>query len=355
VSRPRVLAALLVTTAVLAGLLPAHAQTKLRVGWCARTVTSGAAPFAIATRMGWFKNEGVEVELVPNPGSIDCVKNVATRELAFSLPGAEALAAGRAQGLKTRVYYTTYQGNVYGIAVPAESSIQSMADLRGKNIGVTSMASTGVIIARALASASGLDPDRDLSIVVAGEGAQSAAMLRNGQIAALSQFDTQYALVENAGVKLRLLDTKAIDRFPSNGIVALEETLRTRTREAVGLARAYAMGTVFAIANPEAAVRIFWDVYPYTKPTGKDDATSLRDDVKVLQARIVNWKLEKAGVRRWGESAETNYAALADFLLKWGVLKEKVEARDLLTNELIDEINRFDAVQVAAEARAWKK
>ena len=74
----------------------------------------------------WFKNEGIDVELVPNAGSIDCVKNVATRELAFSLPGAEALAAGRAQGLKTRVYYTTYQGNVYGIAVPAEGTVQSM-------------------------------------------------------------------------------------------------------------------------------------------------------------------------------------------------------------------------------------
>src|SRR5205085_11211300 len=137
----------------------------------------------------------------------------------------------------------------------------------GKNVGVTSMASTGVIIARALASASGLDPDRDLSIVVAGEGAQSAAMLRNGQIAALSQFDTQYALVENAGIKLRMIDTRDIDRFPSNGIIALEDTLRTRSREAIGLARAYAMGTVFAIANPEAAVRIFWEVYPFAKPT----------------------------------------------------------------------------------------
>lgn len=350
-----VLAVLLVAWAILASSAPADAQARLRVGWCARTVTSGAAPFAIATRMGWFKNEGIEVELVPNAGSIDCVKNVATRELAFSLPGAEALAAGRAQGLKTRVYYTTYQGNVYGIAVPAESAVQSMADLRGKNVGVTSMASTGVIIARALATASGLHPDRDLSIVVAGEGAQSAAMLRNGQIAALSQFDTQYALVENAGVKLRMLDTREIDRFPSNGIVALEDTLRTRTKDAIGLARAYAMGTIFAIANPEAAVRIFWEVYPYAKPTGKDEATALRDDVKVLQARIENWKLEKAGVKRWGENAEGNYAALMDFLAKWGVIKEKVDARDLLTNELIDEINRFDAAKVAAEARAWKK
>jgi NitT/TauT family transport system substrate-binding protein len=348
-------AVLLIATAILAGSATAHGQARLRVGWCARTITSGAAPFAIATRMGWFKNEGIEVELVPNAGSIDCVKNVATRELTFSLPGAEALAAGRAQGLKTRVFYTTYQGNVYGIAVPADSAVQSMGDLRGKNIGVTSMASTGVIIARALATASGLNPDRDVSIVVAGEGAQSAAMLRNGQIAALSQFDTQYALVENAGVKLRMLDTRDIDRFPSNGIIALEDTLRARTKDAVGLARAYAMGTIFAIANPEAAVRIFWEVYPYTKPTGKDEATALRDDVKVLQARIENWKLEKAGVKRWGESAEANYIALTDFLLKWGVIKEKVDARDLLTNELIDEINRFDPGRVAAEARAWKK
>jgi NitT/TauT family transport system substrate-binding protein len=75
----------------------------------------------------------------------------------------------------------------------------------------------------------------------------------------------------------------------------------------------------------------------------------------VLQARIVNWKLEKAGVKKWGESSEANYAAYVDFLLKWGVLKDKVETRDLITNELIDEINTFDAAKVAAEARAWKK
>ncbi len=35
---------------------PAHAQTKLRVGICARTVSMGVgSPFAIATKMGWFK------------------------------------------------------------------------------------------------------------------------------------------------------------------------------------------------------------------------------------------------------------------------------------------------------------
>ena len=55
--------------------------SKLRVGYCARTISAGAAPFAIATRMGWFKEDGVEVTLVPLAGSSDCVKSVATKEI----------------------------------------------------------------------------------------------------------------------------------------------------------------------------------------------------------------------------------------------------------------------------------
>jgi len=75
------------------------------------------------------------------------------------------------------------------------------------------MASAGVVIARALAAASGLNPDTDISLVVAGEGAQPAALLRTKQIDALSQFDTQYALIENVGLKLRILDKRLIERF----------------------------------------------------------------------------------------------------------------------------------------------
>ena len=179
-------------------------------------------------------------------------------------------------------------------------------------------------------------------------------MLRSKQVDALSQFDTQYAMVENAGVKLRLLDTKEIDRYPSNGFLALDETLSARKKDAVGLARGYAKGTIFTINNPEAAVRILYEIFPELKPTGKDEATAVRDDSKVLQARITNWKLEKAGVKRWGENSEANYAAYAVFLLKWGVIKEKVDAKDLVTNELIDEINKFDAGKIISEAKAYK-
>jgi NitT/TauT family transport system substrate-binding protein len=317
-------------------------------------VSSAAAPFAIAQKLGWFEKAGIQVELVPLPGSTDCVKLVATRDVQISLPSVEPLAIIRPQGVKAKFFYTAYQGNIYGIAVPADSPVKTMADLKGKKIGVTSMASAGVVLARALARQAGLDPDKDISIVVAGEAAQTAALLRSKQVDALSQFDTQYALTSNAGARLRLLDHPEIRKFPSNGFVALEDYLKTNRADAVALARGYAMGTVFAIANPEAAIRILWEVYPQTRALGKDEAAALKDDLLTLDARARNWRYEPVGGKRWGDNVEANYRAYLEWLIAQGVVKTRVDVKDLITGELLDDVNKFDAEAIRRDARAFK-
>ena len=340
---------------LLATAFSAHAgETVVKVGFCARTITSAAAPFAIAMKRGWYGKAGLKVQLVPVPGSTDCVKLVATGDLPWSLPSIEPIPAARQQGVKAKIFYTAYQGNIYGIAVLKESAIRSVKDLKGKKIGVASMGSAGVPVARGILAMNGLDPDNDAQIVVVGEAAQAAALIRGGQVQALSLYDTQYALVESAGQPVRLLDSGPVARFPSNGFFALEETVKKDRARAVALTQGYAMGTVFAMANPEAAVKILYDVYPQTKPSGKTDEQALRDDVKTLLARAEHWKLEAGGVKRWGESSIKDFDAYEDFLLRWKVIQQKVPVTDVVSNELIDEVNRFDAAAVAAEARAWK-
>ncbi|HVV62540.1 MAG TPA: ABC transporter substrate-binding protein [Pseudolabrys sp.] len=346
----------LLALAVLAATPAAAETTTVKVGWCAKTVTSAAAPYAIATKMGWFEKGGIKVQLVPLPGSTDCVKTVATRDVDYSVPSIEPLAIIRPQGVKALNFYTAYQGNIYGIMVPQDSPVKTFTDLKGKSIGVTSMASAGVIIARAIAKTEGMNPDTDIKIVVAGEAAQTAALVRSGQVAALSQFDTQYALTENAGAKLRPLEkaNAMIKHFPSNGFVALEETLKTKRAQSVALAKGYAMGTVFALANPEAAIRILWEVYPQTKATGKDEATALRDDLATLKARASNWPPSAGGAKKWGENSFENYNKYIDFLVANGVLKTKIDAKELVTNDLIDDINDFDAAAIEKQAKAYK-
>ncbi|PYN07282.1 MAG: myristoyl transferase, partial [Candidatus Rokuibacteriota bacterium] len=84
---------------LLASPLTAPAQTRIRVGTCARTLTAGVgSQFAVAQKLGWFAQEGLDVEVVPLTGSTDCFKFVATREFLITLPSMEPLAIARQQG-----------------------------------------------------------------------------------------------------------------------------------------------------------------------------------------------------------------------------------------------------------------
>jgi NitT/TauT family transport system substrate-binding protein len=345
---------LIALAVVLASCTGARAQTVLMVGWCASNVTSAAAPLAVAQKLGWFDAGGFRVEPYPLPGSKDCIDAVAAGTLSYALASIEPLAIAGPRDAGLKVFYTAYQGNIYGLAVADDSPIHTLADLRGKRIGVTAMASGGVIVARALVASAGLDPDHDISFVVTGEGTQAAAMVAQDRVDALSLYDVQYAEVRNAGEPLRMLDNAAIARFPSNGFVATDATIAARRDEAVALARGYAMGTVFTIANPEAAIRIMHEVWPQTVPDGFAEATALHADLVTLQARIPNWQLAAGGVSHWGESSLANYDAYLGFLLKSGVLHQPLPAADLVTNELIPAINDFDAAQIAAQAKAYR-
>jgi hypothetical protein len=83
-------------------------------------------------------------------------------------------------------------------------------------------------------------------------------------------------------------------------------------------------------------------------------ATALRDGTKTLEARIKNWRLEAGGVTKWGENSEANYQDYLDFLLKNGVLKQQAKASDLITNELIEDMNKFDQAEVINLAKTYK-
>ena len=211
-----------------------------------------------------------------------------------------------------------------------------------------------MVIARALVANSGLDPDKDVRIVVVGQAAQTAAMLRAKQVDALSQFDAGYAMIENAGVKLRYMDKSMIAHYPSNGLIALEKTLTEHRAEAVALAQGVAKGTVFMMANPKAAVRMFYEAFPQLKPTGVDDEVAIAGALRQVNAVMHVFPLDQSGVTKWGESSLPNYDAYVDFLVKWGVVPRKVPATELVSNDLIDDINKFDAAEVEAIAQKYK-
>lgn len=347
--KPLMLAAGCVAVTAFGPATQAVAQTeKVRVGWCTSVLTTGSAPFAIAQHFGWYEDLGVDVELVNFGGSSDCVRNLATGEVLAAVPSLEPMALLHASGVETKVFYNAFRRNIFGIGVPEDSDIMTYADLKGKTIGVTSMASNGVLIARSIASSAGLDPDSDIRIVVSGQPAQSVVLMQKGDVDAVSQWDTNYTLMTLAGLPMRMLKDDLISTFPSNSIAALPKTIAEQGDLLAKVATGYAMGQMFIIENPRKGMDIFQQVYPQIVPTGISHEESLDRGEALLKTVGGNWALN-GETENWGESILPTYQKYLDWLVSAAVVSQSIAVEDLVTNELIDEINeRIDDSKVEA-------
>ncbi len=235
--------------------------------------------------------------------------------------------------------------------MPVDSPIKKYADLKDKKIGVTSMASAGVVLARSGASDAGLDADRDIRIVVSGQPAQSVILLQRKEIDAVSQWDTQYTLMGLAGVPMRMLEDPLIDSFPANSLVASSDSIGNKRNLLVRLARAYTLGVAYTLKNTRQAAAIFQEVYPQIVPTGLTPEAALDRTATLLKTVTAKWTLDKPG-EKWGESDLKIYQDYLDWLVRAKILKQPMDAGEIATNDLIEDINKDLDIKSAEEASA---
>lgn len=108
---------------------------------------------------------GLRVELEPSNGSQTNVHGVATGEADFAIAAADAVQTyieeGRPGAEKLRGVARLYDDYVQ-LVVPADSTIQNVAELKGKRVAVGPEGSGVRLIAERLLEADGLDIDKDI-------------------------------------------------------------------------------------------------------------------------------------------------------------------------------------------------
>lgn len=175
ITRRRFLAAAATGAAVPSGW--AHAQPTFKVGTAVLGDYALAGPFILASEKGLFKNEGLNVEFVPFRGGPNLVKAVIAGEILLGAAGSTDILVFREAGMPLKMVATHTEGNHFTLNVAPE--IQSLGELRGKSIGVTSVGATTWVFARMVAKQQGWDPDRDVKVVgLGGLDAQLAALAR---------------------------------------------------------------------------------------------------------------------------------------------------------------------------------
>lgn len=345
-----------IVAGVLIGFSSAHAADKRIIyNLTSPTPTVGEAPHSsVPAILGYWKEAGLDVEVNPTSGSTQAVQLVAAGTSNFTMATVEPLIIGKQKGGKLIAVYNHVREPIYTIAVQTDSPIKRLEDLGGKRIGVLSLSSGAVPFSKAMLSSAGVEPEKGVTWLPTGIGQQSVHAIKTGQVDALAYWDWAYAIMENAGVTLRHFTTPATKDVLSLMIVGNEEFVSANPDVTAKFAQAIAKAALFTITNPEAAVRIHWEKYPQSKPSGLSDEQALKEATHVLKSRLEKYRIDNREVRRWGASTAQEWNATQDFLINSKLITEKRDVSIYYTEKFLDQVNSFDQKAVVDRARAYK-
>ena len=218
---------------------------------------------SVPMQLGYYKEEGLEiVASAAGRGGVSAATQLVAsgqQDIGSSSQSGMIARAAEGQDLGLSFFYNQIRDFHYVIGVLPESGIKEIKDLKGKSIGVATLASEGVITGRYFAKAAGLDPDKDLNFVAIGFGAQALHALKTGQVAAISNLESSFVPLEGMGQKFQYLAIPpGTDNVFGPGLFARRDYIEANRKHLVGVGRAVAKGTLFTLTNPEAAIRIHW-------------------------------------------------------------------------------------------------
>ncbi len=303
--------------------------------------------------LGYYKAEGLTLEFVAAGSNAAVASGLYSKRLQFGVALANFQLPLAASGQKMPAI--DFFENAYpfksAMAVSPDSPIQRFADLKGGRIGVSNFGVSNMAVAQILLRQVGLDPDKDVNWLAVGEGAAAGTALQRHSIDALMHFKTALGEIEAAGVPMRLLPLPPDAPMIGGSFMATPpDLLRDHRAWVVGFGRAMAKGHVFIQANPEAAAYIYTQMYPGALPPG----LTPQEQVKTVLVSISKLAPLLTSYDPAAPIGSIKDSEWQDELKFNNIPPDKVNLKEIYTNDLIKEINDFDHDKIIQEAKNFK-
>lgn len=308
--------------------------------------------------LGYWKAEGYDVKVEPVGASLQAIQQMVAGNAQFAQVNASVILQSNSKN-SLPVRFVMQNGVIdWSISTLDGAGITKATDLKGKTIGVFSLATGGIPLLKSWLAANGVDPEKDVSLVPLGLGAAPVQALKSGQVDALLYWASATAGFENAGLKLHKIIPADWPNYPDYSLSTMQKTAESDPDMVVAIAKGVAKATVYALANPECAVKLHWEHYPETKPKGADEATLMAWDLNNINAQLQSladgFKLN--GGTAWGATDPAGVARLQGFLKTAGLVPSEIAPEEMIVKipDFLKRVNDFDADAIRADAKACK-
>jgi len=307
-------------------------------------------------QLGFFEEEGIDLELIAVAGSGTLLPQIATGQITFGQPNPDLpiMAVEQGEPFPLQFFFSLWRTQLFEFVVKEDSAIQAIADLEGRNIGVGGLNWGNIPMTRAMLAAEGLDPETDVTLLPVGQGPAAWQRFESGEIDALNLYAQQHEMMALTGVPIRRLPLRSeFAIIPSNGLVAHVDTIENRPELVAGFGRAYAKSLVACWANAEACAKSVWTYDPAQRPVPEEEAKWVADQAHILMAveplitRFVEGEPELLGYY-----SDNAWESLINAMHVGGQLERTDhDIHQLFTNQFIESINAFDREAVEALSR----
>jgi NitT/TauT family transport system substrate-binding protein len=168
-------------------------------------------PLTIAEQLGYFKAEGLEVEISDFAGGSRALQAVVGGSADIVSGAYEHTINLQSKGQKFQAF--VLQGRApaisMGISPKTMPHYKTVADLKGKKIGISAPGSSTNMVANLILSRAGIQAG-DVSFIGVGTAAGALTALRSGQIDAMSNVDPVMTMLEQKGEIRIIADTRTL-------------------------------------------------------------------------------------------------------------------------------------------------
>ncbi|MED5620854.1 ABC transporter substrate-binding protein [Ideonella sp. BN130291] len=168
-------------------------------------------PLTVAETLGYFKAEGLDVQIVDFAGGSQALRAVVGGSADVVSGAFEHTVNMQAKGQRLRAFALQGRAPQIVLAVNKKTmpNFKLVADLKGKKIGVTAPGSSTNVMANFVLAKAGLKPT-DVSFIGVGATNAAIAAIRQGSIDALSHLDPVITILERAGDIRVVTDTRIV-------------------------------------------------------------------------------------------------------------------------------------------------